>query len=83
MAKETWFTFMLSEASDVTVDIFTLSGKKAYTLKTFGSQGFNKVRWDGRDSRGDRLANNTYFVKIRARSDSGKAEKTERLVIYN
>ena len=83
MAKETWFTFMLSEASDVTVDIYTLSGKKAYTLKTFGSQGFNKVRWDGRDSRGDRLANNTYFVKIRARSDSGKAEKTERLVIYN
>ncbi len=83
MQKSASFTFMLSQDADVTLDIFTVAGKKIHTIKASGRQGFNAVAWDGRDAKGDRLANNTYFVKIRAAQPGKKAEQTERLVIYN
>lgn len=83
MSKETWFTFMLSDNCDLTLDIYTITGKKVHTIKTTGLTGFNKIHWDGRDNKGGRLANNTYFIKLKATSGNRKAEKTERLVIYN
>ena len=30
MSKETWFTFMLSENCDLTLDIYTITGKKVH-----------------------------------------------------
>jgi hypothetical protein len=83
MQHETWVTFMLSQAGEVEISLFSVTGRKVHSFKATGLQGFNKVRWDGRDAKGDRLANNTYFVKVTARSDGRKAEKTERLVVYN
>lgn len=83
MAQETYFTFMLSENSDIKVDIYTITGKKVHTIQAMGTTGFNKVFWNGKDKRGDRFANNTYFVKLRASSGNKKTEKTEKLVIYN
>ncbi len=77
------FTFMLSRDSDLDIDIFSLTGKKIHSFKAMGKSGFNAVKWNGRDARGDRLANNTYFVRIRARAEGSQVEKTERLVIYN
>jgi hypothetical protein len=45
--------------------------------------GFNKILFNGCDEFGDRLANNTYFVRLRAKNRDGKTtEKTERLVMY-
>jgi len=52
-------------------------------MKTMGRQGFNSIPWDGRDNKGDKLANNTYFVKIRAKDGKEKTEKIEKLVIYH
>lgn len=84
MQKESSFTFILSEDADLKITIHTLSGKKLRTIETNGRQGFNSISWDGKDDRGNRPANNTYFVKIRATGSAGKTvEKTERLVIYN
>ena len=83
MKQDTSFTFMLSRDCDLSVGIYTISGKKVQTIETAGRQGFNVIKWNGRDNRGDRLANNTYFVKIRAVADGDAAEKTEKLVIYN
>lgn len=82
MENDTNFTFLLSQDCDLDIDIFTITGKKAHSIKTFGKQGFNSVRWDGKDERGHRLANNTYFVKIRAKTQDLKAEALERLVIF-
>lgn len=82
MQSSTSFTFMLSRDCELSVDIYSLTGKKVHSLQASGRQGFNAIPWDGRDKRGDRLANNTYFVKLRATADSIKAEATERLVIY-
>ncbi|MGC9362436.1 MAG: C25 family cysteine peptidase, partial [Candidatus Syntrophosphaera sp.] len=83
MQSETSFTFMLSRDCDLDIDIFSMSGKKIQSISAPGRQGFNQIPWNGRDRMGDRLANNTYFVKIRARAEGLKAEKTEKLIIYN
>jgi len=83
MQNETSFTFMLSQDCELSIDIFSMSGKKIHSIAALGKQGFNQVPWNGRDRMGDKLANNTYFVKVRARSEGLKAEKTEKLVIYN
>jgi len=83
MQRDTNFTFLLSQDSDLEIGIFTVSGRKIHSFKALGRQGFNSIAWNGKDGRGDRLANNTYFVKVTARSGNRKAEKTERLVIYN
>ncbi len=82
MQSSTSFTFMLSRDCDLTLDIFSVTGKKIHSFQASGRQGFNAIPWDGRDKRGDRFANNTYFVKLRAAADGLKAEATERLVIY-
>jgi hypothetical protein len=85
MSKDGWFTFRLSDAADVTIGIYTIRGRKIKTIKTTASKGYNQIPWDGRDEDGDRLGNNTYFIKITAKALSGsaKAEKTEKLIIYN
>jgi hypothetical protein len=82
MQSSTSFTFTLSRDCDLTLDIYSVTGKKIHSFQTSGRQGFNAIPWDGRDKRGDRFANNTYFVKVRASVDGLKAEATERLVIY-
>lgn len=83
MKSTTNFTFILPRDCELTIDIYTISGKKIYSMKTMGRQGFNSIPWDGRDNKGDKLANNTYFVKIRAKDGKEKAEKIEKLVIYH
>ncbi len=82
MQSSTSFTFMLSRDCDLTIDIYSVTGKKIHSYQASGRQGFNAIPWDGRDKRGDRFANNTYFVKVRAATEGLKAEATERLVIY-
>ena len=82
MQSSTSFTFMLSRDCDLSLDIYSVTGKKIHSFQASGRQGFNAIPWDGRDKRGDRFANNTYFVKLRASADGLKAEATERLVIY-
>lgn len=81
--NEAHITFIISEASDITLDLFTMSGKRIRRIKSFVQPGFNQIPFDGRDEFGARLANNTYFIRVRAKTQDGKSiEKRERLVIY-
>ncbi|HNX38227.1 MAG TPA: type IX secretion system sortase PorU [Candidatus Cloacimonadota bacterium] len=83
METETAFTFLLSDAANLKISVYTVTGKKLRTLESNGREGFNTVKWDGKDDQGHRPANGTYFVKIKATDSTGKStEKTERLVIY-
>lgn len=86
MKKDGYITFSLSSASDVTITFYTMTGRKIRTIKQNGlSAGYQQIYWDGKDQDGDRLANNTYFFKVKAKSlKTGKsAEKTERVIIFN
>jgi len=83
ISKDGHITFMLSMDAEVNIGIYTIRGKRIANIKIYGKQGFNKVYFNGRDDKGDALANNTYFVKVQARSYSGKkVEKTEKMVIF-
>ncbi|PKN78521.1 MAG: hypothetical protein CVU48_08075 [Candidatus Cloacimonetes bacterium HGW-Cloacimonetes-1] len=82
MSKDGHITFMLSQNADLTIGIYTMSGKKIRSIKAIGKPGFNQIYWDGKDGDGDRLANNTYFVKVKAKNAGKSVEKIERIVIY-
>ena len=84
MKKDGYFTFVITEASDVTISIYTVTGKKIRTLKSPGlSAGYHQVYWNGKDGDGDKIANNTYLYKIRAKQLSNKkiTEKIGKVVI--
>lgn len=83
MKDNGYITFVLTEDSQVEIEIFTMSGRKIRTLKATGKEGFNKVAFDGRDKYANKLSNNSYFVRLKAKSFTGKkGEKTETMVIY-
>ena len=84
MKNEGYFTFYLSHEADVSISIFTITGRKIKTINKIGcNKDYNQIHWDGRDIDGHRIANNTYFYKITARATqgSGKAEITDKLII--
>ena len=68
---------LTSEASDVSLDLFTLSGRKILTLRDLpGSAGENLTDlWDGTDDWGDKLANGVYIYKLNVRTAIQSADK--------
>ncbi|MBN2461354.1 MAG: hypothetical protein JXB60_07075 [Candidatus Cloacimonetes bacterium] len=79
MQDDGYFTFVLTEAANVTLTLYTITGRKIRTLDNIQCDaGYNQIYWDGRDQDGDRLANNNYFFKIRAKQ-SGNNKITEEI----
>lgn len=78
------FTFDLSHNADVTINIFTITGRKIKTIRQRGlKQGYNQIFWNARDDDNDRIANNTYFYTINANASEGKGSTkiTDKLMI--
>jgi len=73
-----YFTFLLSTNAQITINIYTITGRKIRTISEPAVQGYNQIYWDGRDQEGSRLANNTYIYRIRAREPVSK-QVTEKL----
>ncbi|MFQ6614083.1 MAG: FlgD immunoglobulin-like domain containing protein, partial [Fidelibacterota bacterium] len=74
------FTFELSEPADVTIDIFTLKGRKIHTLGPVATDaGFNTISWYGRDAYGQNLANGVYLYRIKAKNANGSVTRIEKL----
>ncbi len=72
---------------DVNIQIFTVSGKLAKTIRqtvkgdVFRPEG---IEWDGKDDYGDKLAKGVYVYKVQISDNQNKkAEKIEKLVILN
>ncbi len=80
----TYFTFQLvapSGSADLTINVYTVTGRKIKEINTIGHNGFNRVFWDGLDRDGDILANGVYLYKITAEDGSTRTEKIEKLAI--
>lgn len=87
---EFWFNHNSSEPLDVSIQIFTVSGKLVRTingqtaggLKTTSSLSRDIV-WDGRDDFGDKIGKGVYIYKLIVQSSllNKKVEKIEKLVI--
>ncbi|MBW6516034.1 MAG: type IX secretion system sortase PorU [Candidatus Cloacimonetes bacterium] len=67
MSSDGYFTFLLNENAQITITIYTITGRRIRTLTAQGVKGYNQIYWDGRDQENSRLANNTYLYRIRAR----------------
>jgi len=86
MEKEGSFTFVITEPADVTLSIYTITGKKIRNITKYGCKvNYNEIFWDGKDQDGDFLANNTYLYKIKVKSALTKktVEKKGSFVIYH
>jgi hypothetical protein len=88
MKEVTTFSFALtSSAGKVSLEIFTLSGRKIKSIeKNSVSADYHEFcSWDGRDSDGDRVATGVYIYKLTAVSEnSGEAvESFGKVVVVN
>jgi len=84
--NETSFTFVSSRDAEVTVKIFTLSGRLIRTIEaTPARSGFNTILWNGQDQDGDQPANGVYLYKLIASSNDGgkvlRAESIGKMVV--
>lgn len=87
---EFWFNHNSSEPLDVSIQIFTVSGKLVRTLNGQTTNGIKStsslsrdIVWDGRDDFGEKIGKGTYIYKITVQSNllNKKVEKIEKLVI--
>ena len=83
---KTKFTFQTNrDGADVTIKIYTVSGRLIQELKGFTSvSGYNEVPddgWDGRDKDGDIIANGVYLYKIIIKDGDESEEVIEKLVL--
>jgi len=85
-ATDTRFTFQYQSASgtgigDVTIKIYTVTGRLIQEIEAMATPGFNQIYWDGRDRNGDVLANGVYLYKIIIDDGGQTVEKIEKLAI--
>ena len=87
---EFWFNHNSLEPLDVSVQIFTVSGKLVRTINGQTKGGVKitsslskDIVWDGRDDFGDKIGKGVYIYKLTVRSNTlnKKVEKIEKLVI--
>nr|CAI78459.1 hypothetical protein [uncultured Latescibacterota bacterium] len=77
-SEGTHIMFELPVSADVTIDIFTVGGRRLLHMGDLaGAPGANEIYWDGRDAEGDELANGVYLYRIHAVSDEYRGDKAE------
>ena len=81
--NQTFFTYELTQAPySVEVKIYTVSGRLIRTISDASAKrGYNEQYWNVRDEDGIRLANGTYFYKVRIQIRNQYLEKIERLAV--
>ena len=79
VSSSTSIAFSLPSPTDVSLDIFDVSGRLVRKL-TSGNRdaGTHQVSWNGRDDSGSRLANGVYYYRLS--TSAGVASKTLTLV---
>ena len=87
---EFWFNHNSIDPLDISVQIFTVSGKLVRTLNgqtTGGSKAVSSLSkdiiWDGRDDFGDKIGKGVYVYKLKVKSNrlNKQVEKIQKLVI--
>jgi hypothetical protein len=87
---EFWFNHNSSDVLDVSVQIFTVSGKLVRTINgqtLGGSKNVSSVSrdiiWDGKDDFGDKIGKGVYVYKLTVKSNqlNKQVEKYQKLVI--
>jgi hypothetical protein len=68
---ETTIRYVLSEAAEVTVQVYDASGRlvRVLTERSFVDAGIHQVVWDGTDEIGQRVRSGVYFCRVQAGVD--------------
>ena len=78
---ETTITCELTGAADeVSIKIYSLSGRLVQEFVEDATAGFMMIPWDGRDQNGEEIANGVYYCKIRVEK-AGEKDLTEFIKI--
>ncbi|MDD5529180.1 MAG: kelch repeat-containing protein [bacterium] len=71
--KEINFAFN-NKASNVSIDIYDLSGRTVKRLNVSENKGMNTLVWDGRDTNGKKVSTGMYFYNVRGDRISQKGK---------
>ena len=87
---EFWFNHNSSDVLDISVQIFTVSGKLVKTINGQTNQSSKStsslsrdIVWDGKDDFGDKIGKGVYIYKLKVKSQrlNKQIEKIQKLVI--
>ena len=79
----TQFTFEISKSSNIEIDIYSLGGKKIFSVeKVNAPRGFNIINWNGKNIFGDFLANGVYIYHIKATTENEKTSSLGRIAKF-
>ncbi|MBN2410971.1 hypothetical protein JXQ31_04710 [candidate division KSB1 bacterium] len=79
-ADETIIAFTLTDAADdVSLNIYTVSGRLIRSFEYFDIAGYMEQDWDGLDSYGNQVANGVYYLKFTAKKGDKKIERIEKM----
>lgn len=92
---ETFFAFRMtgeleSRPTEFTIRIYTVAGRMIKEIDVMptlneslngNGEGLYRVRWDGRDTDGDLIANGIYIYRINIKTPKESISKTEKLAV--
>ena len=79
-ATETIIAYTLpAEASEVSIKIYTVSGRMIRSFTYYNEVGYVEHVWDGRDASGDEVANGVYYLRFVATRGEQRLERIEKM----
>ncbi|HET9234700.1 MAG TPA: C25 family cysteine peptidase [Candidatus Eisenbacteria bacterium] len=80
--EPTKLLFSLNRSADVSIRVYTVSGRLVRRAELSAAAGPNAYSWDGRDEAGDPVANGVYLFRVQAERDGSEAAHVlERVVV--
>ncbi|MFQ6677253.1 MAG: type IX secretion system sortase PorU [Fidelibacterota bacterium] len=79
----TQFAFELTSDANVSIDIFTLGGRRIMSIpEEQFSEGYHYINWNGRDAYGERLANGVYLYRLKANDGNQTVSVIKKLAKF-
>jgi hypothetical protein len=68
-------------ADDLTIGLYTLSGRLVRRFRTHGVVGYYEQIWDGMDEDGHPVGNGTYYLKVKAEQGGREVERLSKVSV--
>lgn len=65
-ADGSWIAWELARPAELSVEIYSVAGRKLWSRQVAADAGPGRLRWEGRDERGRELPSGVYLARLRA-----------------